>query len=256
MTNRDNDRLDFWNSRAALGFCAGTNDFMIKRLEIEAIGGYAQDGMKILDFGCGNGVTAMALAKQKAVDLTGLDYAAEMIGQAVVAAEKEDLKGSVSFEVADHLKLSSLNQAFDLVYTERCLINLPTWDDQKKTIADIISLLKPGGRYIMCESSRTGLDEINRLRGMMDLELISQPWHNLYFVDDLVSGLSMEGCRLAEVNEFSATYYFLSRVVNAALARADNREPRYDDRINLMSMHLPVISSCAQTKIWVWEKLR
>ena len=50
-----------WNSRAGLGLWAGTKDLIAKSLEIEAIASYVCDGMKVLDAGCGNGVTAIEL---------------------------------------------------------------------------------------------------------------------------------------------------------------------------------------------------
>lgn len=106
----------------------------------------------------------------------------------------------------------------------------------------------------MCENSAIGLENLNRLRTTVGLEQISVPWHNAYLVDDLVASLRIPGVRLVDVELFSATYYFLSRVVNAWLAAKDGVQPAYDASINKLALELPAFGDCAQGKLWVFEK--
>ena len=106
----------------------------------------------------------------------------------------------------------------------------------------------------MCENSEDGLSEINMLRHCLGLEPISPPWHNCYFVDSMVEALNFPYCSLIGVEHFSSTYYFISRVINAALAIQENREPHYDDFINSLALKLPPLAQCAQVKLWIWEK--
>ena len=80
--NMGNDIHSFWNSRAVLGQAAGSNDVIAKQLEIETLASYVKDGDRILDFGCGNGVTALDFARRHQVDVLGIDYAEEMIDAA------------------------------------------------------------------------------------------------------------------------------------------------------------------------------
>jgi len=244
----------YWDSRATLGPAAGSNDLPLKQLEIRAIAGHMRDGMRILDAGCGNGATATEIARRHAVDVLGLDYAPQMIEAAQAQAGSESLKGAVAFAVGDVCSLPDDLGSFDAVYTERVLINLPDWPTQAEAVRAIARLVKPGGIYVMCESSRNGLDEINRLRQQVDLPPISPPWHNRYLVDEEVESLETEGLRLESKDAFSSTYYFLSRVVNAWLAREAGEDPAYDAPVNRLAFRLPAFGNTAQTKIWVWRK--
>lgn len=247
-------KKDFWNQRAQLGVYAGTNDLVAKELEINAIASYVQSGMSILDFGCGNGTTAIEIAKKNEIELLGIDFAQDMIANASTTARLTSLKGQVDFCVGNHRSLSKLNTKFDLIYSERALINLDSWEEQLEAIINITQLLKPKSKYIMCENSADGLKQINSFRTCLDLDPIIAPWHNCYFTDHDVTSAHIPNCSLVDVVSFSSSYYFISRVLNAALARQDKREPKYDDFINLLALKLPSIDICSQVKLWIWEK--
>jgi ubiquinone/menaquinone biosynthesis C-methylase UbiE len=248
------DVLTFWNSRAGLGRWAGTRDVIAKQLEMEAIASYVTDGMCILDVGCGNGITAMELARRHDVHVLGIDYAEEMIQAARTLADGQLLKGSVRFQVDDVRILHHCPEKFDLIYTERTLINLPDWPSQYEAIGRITSLLKNGGAYLMCENSQDALDRINDFREKVGLPRIDPPWHNRYFHDADVQRVSIPGVRLEHINCFSSTYYFLSRIVNAWLAHEENRELEYESSINQLALKLPAFGDMGQVKIWFWRK--
>jgi ubiquinone/menaquinone biosynthesis C-methylase UbiE len=256
---RDNAHIqeirDFWNHRAGMGKWAGTNDIIAKQLEIKAIASYARDGIKVLDFGCGNGITAIEIARQFDVQLLGIDYAEEMIVGANSLSKGQTLKGKVNFQVGDVDSLSTLNQKFDLIYTERMLINLPDWPAQKEAIIQITKLLQPGGQYIMCENSQDGLEAINILRADAGLEKVVPPWHNRYLKDTEINSLIIQDVKLEGINYYSSAYYFLSRVVNAWLAKQEGNEPSYDASVNQLALLLPSFGEIGQGRIWIWRKL-
>ncbi|MBN1615179.1 MAG: methyltransferase domain-containing protein [Deltaproteobacteria bacterium] len=254
MQDLSKDVLTFWNSRAGLGRWAGSRDVIAKQLEIEAIASYVTDGMHLLDVGCGNGITAMELARRYDIHVTGIDYAEEMIDAARVLAAGQRMKGSVNFKVNDVKRLHHFSEKFDLIYTERTLINLPDWASQKEAIVGITSLLKNGGAYLMCENSQDALDRINDCRERIGLPRINPPWHNCYFHEADVQKLHIHGVRLEHTDCFSSTYYFLSRIVNAWLAQEQNREPEYEASINHLALKLPSFGDMGQVKIWYWRK--
>jgi hypothetical protein len=106
----------------------------------------------------------------------------------------------------------------------------------------------------MCENSKVGLNHLNTLRESARLEAIDPPWHNVYLEDDLVASLEMPGVKLLGVEPFSATYYFISRIVNAWLAAKEGKQPTYDAPVNQLALELPPFGDCAQGKLWIFER--
>lgn len=249
-----------WNDRSSLEEQAGTQDLIAKQLEVEAIASYVKDGMRVLDAGCGNGVTALELARRFDVEITAIDSSEKMVCAAIdrwhtMAA---GLRRRVMFYTGDVLNLNWLriDTRFDLIYTERTLINIPKQEDREKAVVGLCNLLKPGGLYVMCENSQDGLDRLNKMRAGVDLPEIVPPWHNHYLTDKDIGGFMDPAYDhfLDGTDDYSSTYYFLSRVVNAALAAQAGEEPKYDSEINRLALRLPPIGDVGQGMIWLWRR--
>lgn len=244
----------FWNGRAGLGMWAGTRDVNLKQLEMDAISSYVRDGMRILEVGCGNGITAITVAKRFKVDITGIDYAEEMITSAKQILGDQKTAGKIGFKVGDALDLFGISEKFDLIYTERVIINIKDWETQRKAILEICGLLKPGGAFIMCESSQDGLDSLNKLRLLAGLPEIVPPWHNRYMRQDEILSIRQPGLALEATRDFTSTYYFVSRIVNAWQSAQEGKEPDYDAPVNHLSLKMPPMGDVGQGRIWVWRK--
>lgn len=257
MGNMEESRVDkhaFWNQRAWNGEYAGTNDLLIKRLELAELGKQISSGLRILEVGCGNGESAMHFASLFDVRIDAIDFSEGMISAANSVLEKSpELMDRVKFSVAD-IKTYSTDSRYDLIYSQRSLINLDTWQEQKDAIEKILGWLAPRGRFLMCENSSDGLAKINSYRVALGLPAIDPPWHNRYFVEKEIEQVCVPNCRLEVVDSFSSTYYFLSRIINAALAKQAGEEPKYESPINLMALQLPPINDCGQTKLWMWRR--
>lgn len=250
----DPEILSLWNTRARLQEKAGSNDLIAKAIEIEALSKFFRDGLDVMEFGCGNGITAMEMAKRYDIDLQAYDYSPEMVKAAQEFAASVGFPHRAIFSIGDITQPPSIGKAFDLVFTERMVINLAGWEQQQMAIRTLCGYLKPRGRLLLLENSVTGLENINRMRESAGLKAIAAPWHNVYLDDYKVEKLNIEGCSLIQVVPYSATYYFLSRVVNAWLAQQEGKEPRYDAPVNQLALSLPAMGDLAQGKIWVFEK--
>jgi SAM-dependent methyltransferase len=150
------------------------------------------------------------------VELDAFDYSEDMI--AIAKTRKiQGAKGRVHFVRRDVLKLDAVEK-YDIVFSERCLQNLVSWEDQKKGLNNIARALKHGGEFIMLESFWTGLNNLNAARRELDLEEISESWHNRFFVED-ETRMYMEsiGCSYVDQNCFLSGYYFGSRVLLPAI---------------------------------------
>src|SRR5688500_7666678 len=104
-------------------------DVSTRRLEMENIISYLKPGKKVLEIGCGNGSASIEISKKVKLDLLATEFSEDMIALAKKQPTK-GIKGKVKFEEQDVLKLN-YEKAFDVVFTERCIINLLNWEDQK-----------------------------------------------------------------------------------------------------------------------------
>ncbi len=256
MSKVNKDRLDFWDDRASLGVFAGTNDIILKKLEIKNIFNLLGSSENILDAGCGNGVTAIELLKLNSrIRISGFDYSPSMIHEAKNSLE-ESVKSRLKLQVGNLLSPPFEDEYFDLIYTERSLINLDNFEDQINVIQLLSDKLKLNGHMLLCESFLDGLDEINSFRQSINLDIIEKPWHNTYFrLNELKNNLP-NNLVIVNVVNFSSSYYFLSRVVNAWFSKNIGEEPEYDAPLNKLAYKMPEIGSCAQTKILVLKKLK
>jgi len=143
---------------------------------------------------------------------------------------------------------------FDIALTERCLINLDDVKSQEAGFRDIMSHVKPGGVFLMIEDSHDGLARMNEMRAKLDLESIPAPWHNVFFHEAEVAAWADDQHVLEEFVPFTSTYYFLSRVVYARLARDKNETLRYDSEINMLAPRLPSIGDLGAVRLWVWRR--
>ena len=256
-------RLDFWNSRSSLGLAAGSGDTNLKKLEIDALRNCIKGASTILDAGCGNAYTLLQLSsKSEAVYMYGFDYSEGMIKSGKNLLNENNMTRNIKICQGNLLsppeeKLRELGSpaiGFDIIYTERSLINLNSLEEQSLAVSKLWDMLSPGGKLILCEAFTDGLKEINYFRGFIDLPEIKSPWHNRYLSLAEIYELPIAKYADPVVIEFSSTYYFVSRVINARVAALEGKEPSYDALINLESMHLPPLNVCGQSKIVIFQK--
>ena len=80
---------------------------------------------------------------------------------------------NVEFDQTNVLNLSSVRERYgtaNIAITIRCLINLSSWEYQKRGIDEIAATLQPGGYYILSEGWSEGWNGLNRLRVRCGLE--------------------------------------------------------------------------------------
>jgi len=217
FTTDDIRRL--YASEAAVHGTRGTStiqDIRTRKLEVDAIASYLTDGQKVLEVGCGNGYLAACLIRRFNIELTGFDLSKDLIEQAN-CQKLSNARGSAAFSVGDILTFDG-RELFDLAFSVRCLQNLPSWEDQKKGLSNVIRALKLGAQYIMEESFWTGLNNLNEARQELDLGPIPESWHNIFFHEQqTIDFLESIGCTYVDQNTFLSGYYFGSRVLLPAL---------------------------------------
>jgi len=208
---------------------ATTKTWTAKALEIDALvrqftsilGAQSAAGT-VLEVGCGNGVNCLELAAMfPNLSIDGVDYIPEM-----VAAGEEKRSGApggdrVRFFVGDVLRLADVNDVrpqYDIVFTDRCLINLGSTHDQQLGIASLAEKVMPGGHLVMIENSTTTYDRQNRWRVALGLEPRTPAPYNLFFDESqILPHIASLGLEVIDIEDFMSLHDGLLYVLAPAL---------------------------------------
>lgn len=206
-------------------------DFNQRLLEIEVLKQYLPKNCRILDVGCGNGIATGRYAKY-ATEIVGIDYSEGMINRAKI--EWRHLS-NVKFEVQDILDLQFPDNSFDVVISQRCLINLTSWSYQQKAIANIARVLKADGFFFMQEGSRQGREALNQAREAVGIARMPKVAYNLDFDEEKLWPFLRQNFNIIEIRRFGI-YDLISRVVHPLLVQPAS--PCYDSKINEIARHV------------------
>lgn len=253
----------FWSEQAALhGLdpASSWSDFRAIELEIETLARYVEPDTDVLDAGCGTGYSTVRLAATPGVRCLGIDYVPKMVELARerVAALDDDLRARVRFEVGDVRSLQGIDDAsFDLVVCTRVLINLGDPETQALALGELGRVARPGGLILASEATSQGLARLNALRAEWGLEPIPQPGFNLYLDEDAVATQAGPELVLERVENFSSSYFVVTRVLKPLLAQALGAGPDAADpasEINRWASLLPAAGDYGTQKLFVLRK--
>jgi ubiquinone/menaquinone biosynthesis C-methylase UbiE len=137
-------------------------------------------GSRVLDIGCGGGIYARAWGELGAAHVTGVDFSAAMLEQAVRTCEGLP---NVSFTHGDALATGLPAASADVVFQRALLHHVP---DITACVAEAYRLLAPGGFYLTQDRTPTDSREPGRpdyIRGyvhdcfprLLEIELRRRP---------------------------------------------------------------------------------
>ena len=219
-----------WTSQAEIHGAAttcGMEDEIIRAKELEAISTFValqlaetRRAHKVLDLGCGNGFTLEQLSKaHPRHGFWGIDYSLELLS---IARRRIDC----DVARADARALPFPRAFFDIIYSERCLINIPDSPGQEVALEEIARVLAPGGHYLMIEAFTDGHANYNKARRECGLPEVDVAFHNKYIEKDLF--LAAANRHFTVVPEtgplqrnFLSSHYFISRVLYPLTTKAD-----------------------------------
>jgi ubiquinone/menaquinone biosynthesis C-methylase UbiE len=201
-----------WARQYGTSLRATTKTSTAKVMELDAlsraIAGIEQQAgraIRILEVGCGNGQNCLNLLEaHPQASFTGIDFIEEMVMAAnSVKAERGLPDDRVAFQVGNVLDLKLAPQSFDIVFTDRCLINLNTDALQQAAVAGLAKLLAPQGHLLMIENSQQTYEAQNALRAKAGLPM-RQPAEFNHFFDEstLLPALPAFGLTLLDVEDF------------------------------------------------------
>jgi ubiquinone/menaquinone biosynthesis C-methylase UbiE len=232
---------------------ATMRDTITRKAEVGELLSYLRNGDRCLEVGCGNGVASVEIAKMRKLKMTCIDFSSELIALAKKQHTK-GIKGTIEFKEQDILKLEDKNR-YDVVFTERCIINLLDWEDQKESLHRMARALKKGGRLILLEAYKDGNEELNRARAEIGLPEIPPAYHNLHLEKrKVIECLAADKLSLIDENKFLSTYYFGTRVLYPALAKLGGKDVVYNSAFGNFFAHLPPVGNYAHIQILAFKK--
>lgn len=231
----------YWEKRASKyrsKYLTTTNHFLIKKLEITILekminSNFKQNKkIKILELGCGNGINLFSLCKIFTKnEFVGIDYVKAMIDEAKKIKSKNItiIEGDISNETTyKNLK------KFDLIYTNRCLINIKSKKKIKKIINIIKNHLNYRGKVFFLENFTDGYKRHNLFRNILGLKNRNIAHFNR-FLDERYFINILKRYFIVEQNiNYSSLYDLLLYV----LSPSTNGKIKYNSRIQQRLGHL------------------
>ncbi|MBN2373536.1 class I SAM-dependent methyltransferase [bacterium] len=256
---------EYWEERAKQHMenpSATTDDVYLRELEIsviiKTINEIGIDKGSLLDVGCGDGYSILKVAEAfKNLSFVAIDYSENMIRLARQRLESQpDLKHQARFIIGDVTAIgqSLCGSSFDIVLTDRCLINLGSFEDQCNAIRNIANHTKKNGYYIAIENFIEGHENMNAARRQLGLLEIPVRWHNIYFKEKEFIECAGRFFQDISFREFTSSYYFATRVIYAAMCQMRGEKPDYRHEIHQLSIRLPWIGQFSPIRMAVMRK--
>jgi len=198
-------------------------------IEIDAISKYIHKGDNIIDVGCANGYSTFHYMRNKPEKIIGVDIAQSMIDNAIAASEELKVDDKVSFEIGDAKNLKYADQTFDVSFTTRVLINIPTWSDQKIAINELLRVTKKGGKVILSEAFYEPLVLLNSMRKLVGLPPLFELDFNRYLKKTYLDKYLIDNNYNYDCKEISSIYYLGSRFLRELLNYEGYSNPINED---------------------------
>ncbi|NKC10831.1 MAG: methyltransferase domain-containing protein [Gammaproteobacteria bacterium] len=218
-----------------------SRDPYLGELERENILSYLNREHACLEVGCGDAFHTIHYAK-KVKRILGIDVADSLINIAKERKLQRDLLNNIDFDVCSVLDIGEKfdGERFDCVISQRCLINLPTWDHQKEAISQIHRLLTDEGIFLLTEGFQDYLDTLNSARTRFSLPEIKVVDYNRNFVLNDFEEFIQQYFEIVEQRHYGP-YLFFSRIYHPLAALPDS--PKHDSKLNEVAMNISRVLS-------------
>lgn len=249
----------YWNNRAkeeGATLQSTTNDYYLREIEINTLSHYiselineSQKELLVGDIGCGDGYVTSSLASNfTEAKFFGYDYSSEMVKNANTRKSLNCI-----FDIADIIH-DKLDQKFDVLYTTRCLINLPDVELQKKALMTIHESLGENGFYFMIENFIDGHANFNEVRENFGLEPIPVRNHNLFFSHNWLDDYIKDKFDIIKIENISSMYYLVSRIIYSKICQENGVLPDYFDIHHSLASKLPFNGNFGPVKLLLLKK--
>jgi SAM-dependent methyltransferase len=202
-----------WATRYEADLRSTTKTPTIKQLEIDAfaraIQAISPPPQTALEVGCGNLINTLTLARRfPAMRWVATDYLPEMVANSARNRDKEpDLASRITVAQGDIRTADATPGApFDVVISDRVVINLNTWQLQREALDALVRAVRPGGHVLLIENTTDGFGEQNGLRTAVGLPARAPAEFNLFLDDSRVREHLSGSCDLVSGEDFAALH--------------------------------------------------
>jgi SAM-dependent methyltransferase len=211
-----------WAGRFGGGLRATTKTATIKALELAAAErairqNLGREPARLLEIGCGNAFNLVHLVHAFAgCQATGIDYIADMVGNACNNIEQAEVVDRVQVFEGDASQLDDhpeLQDNYDVVLSNRCLINLKPWELQAQAINQAAAKVAPGGLFIVIENIVHLHAGQNHLRQRVGLPVREPAAFNLFLAEEQLCQQAQRQLSLVRTDDFGSLHDLLLYVL-------------------------------------------
>ena len=241
--------LEYWNRNDT----ESMYDKHLLNAEVELIKRWISPNTKICDMGCGEGESTLIYSNIPGVVVHAFDFSETRLR---LARGRLGGQKNVFLKKVDFLKEYCFDKDYDIVVSQRFLINIAEWNLQKNALLNLMAMLKPGGKLLMLEGSIQGTNSLNEFRKAWGLDPIPIKWHNLFFDGHmLIEFMQRHGYKLVEEAGLGA-YFFLTRGVRPNLDKNLNWDCDFNRKASKKRMKnlLKFCTNFSRLNLWVFQK--
>lgn len=170
-------------------------------------------GCAILDVGCALGAIDVLLVREfQAASVVGIDVDPSLLASMQHRVERAGMANRVRGLRVTGGRLPFADANFDVVFSKDSLVQIP---DKPALFAEVLRVLRPGGRFIASDWLRGGIGEYSE--EMMEYFRLEGIAYNMATLADSAQALSSAGFDRVEIRDRHAWYLDLARRELAAM---------------------------------------
>jgi SAM-dependent methyltransferase len=175
-------------------------------------------GCSVLDVGCGLGaIDQLLVAEYGAASVVGIDLDPSLLARMRERVERAQLSGRIRAVQVTPGPLPFADAEFDVVFSKDSLVQIP---DKPAIFAEILRVLRPGGRFIASDWLRGGAAEYSA--EMLEFFRLEGIAYNMATLAESAQGLIAAGFVAVEIRDRHDWYLELAQRELAAMEGASN----------------------------------
>lgn len=227
-----------------------SKDYCLGRLEEENILRNLNRRLVALEIGCGDASHTIKYAR-RVKRLSCLDISEPLIKVARKRIASGNIK-NIELKIGSALDIGRIYKSgqFSCVISQRLLINLSSWRNQKEVIRKIHKLLLPGGLFLVTEAFQDGRSSINLLREKCGLKKLEKARYNRFLIRKEFEFFLKRYFRIIDIRHYGA-YIFFSRVFHPLAVFP--ALPKYDSKLNEAAMNISRLLESAEFERYSYQ---